>query len=359
MKNYLLAAALSLATLAAPAAMAETCGGTYRVKPGDSLSLIADRLYKDVGKWTAIHSRNIDTIGPRANAINVGMKLDIACIDGLPTGLPGGRSLAEATPVAAKPVTVRAGDASIRHRINLLTADGFEPFTGKSLHKGGMMTEVLDAAMKRAAPDQGYAIHWVDLWTSHQDPLLSNALLDAGFPWYQPDCENLPDSPRCQNFYFSDSMFELLVLLFHDKSKPMKFDKPEDLFGKTFCRPQGYETYLFNEQGRNWLKDGKLNVVTPLTTDECYEMVLEGKADAVVMNEFTGRAHIEELGLADRFGVVPQPIAIQELHVIIHKTHPEAKQLLDMINTALRDIREDGTYQAIIEDHMARVWAGY
>lgn len=88
-------------------------------------------------------------------------------------------------------------------------------------------------------------------------------------------------------------------------------------------------------------------------------MVLEGKADAVVMNEFTGRAHLKELGLSDKFDIVPQPIAIQALHVIVHKSHPEAQQMLVMVNDALRGIRANGTYQRIVEEHLARVWAGF
>lgn len=354
----LMCAALGLLGLAATSAAAETCGGVYTVQSGDSLSLIADRLYKDVGKWTSIHTGNIKSIGPKPNAIRVGMKLNMTCIDGLPTGLPGGREITSA-PVAAQPVKIAQGDASIRHKINLLTGDGYEPFTGKSLHNGGMLTDVVEAAMSKAAPKQGHAIHWVDHWSSHFDPLLSNALLDAGFPWYRPDCESLPDSFRCQNFVFSDPLFELLVLMFADKKRPLTFNTPEDLFGKTFCRPAGYDQDLFNQHGRYWLRDGKIKVVSPLTTTECYEMVLEGKADAVVMNEFTGRTHIKELGLTDQFSVVPQPIALQALHVIVHKTHPEHEEILEMINQGLRDIRKDGTYQSIIEDHLSRIWAGF
>ncbi len=359
MKNYIAAAAMGLFALAANSAAAETCGGVYAVQPGDSLSVIADKLYKDAGKWSAIHSRNIGTIGPKPSALRVGMKLSLACLEGLPLGLEGGKEISASVPVAAKPVRIASGSAEVRHRINLLTADDFAPFTGKDLHNGGMMTDVLNAAMRHAGPEQGYAVHWVDLWTAHEEPLLSNALLDAGFPWYKPDCGNNPEEPRCKNFLFSDPLFEVLVLMFTDKARPLTFTKDEDLFGKTFCRPQGYETYLFEQQGRHWLRDGKVEVVQPLTTAECYEMVLEGKADAVVMNEFTGRAQIKELGLSDRFDAVPEPISIQALHVIVHKTHPEAQQMMDMVNAALRGIREDGTYQAIIEDHMARVWAGY
>ena len=359
MKTFFAAAAMGLFALAANSAAAETCGGVYTVQSGDSLSVIADKMYKDAGKWSAIHNRNIDKIGPKPNAIRVGMKLSLACLEGLPLGLPGGKEIAAAVPAAAVPVKVAPGNAAVRKKINLLTADDFAPFTGKELHNGGMMTDVLNAAMRHASPAEGYAVHWVDLWTSHEEPLLSNALLDAGFPWYKPDCENNPAEPRCANFLFSEPMFEVLVLMFTDKARPLTFTKDEDLFGKTFCRPQGYETYLFEQQGRHWLRDGKVKVVQPLTTAECYEMVLAGKADAVVMNEFTGRAQIKELGLSNRFDVVPEPISIQALHVIVHKTHPEADQLMEMVNSALRGIRENGTYQTIIEDHMARVWAGY
>ena len=124
MKNILSAIVLGLSALGAHSATAETCGGVYTVQRGDSLSLIADRLYKDVGKWGVIHNLNIDTIGPSPSALRVGMKLEMACIDGLPTGLEGGREVAEATPVAAQPVEVAAGDVSVRHKINLLTGGG-------------------------------------------------------------------------------------------------------------------------------------------------------------------------------------------------------------------------------------------
>ncbi|WP_282076753.1 transporter substrate-binding domain-containing protein [Epibacterium ulvae] len=359
MKKTIAAAALGFSALLAQPAAAETCGGVYTVQAGDSLSVIAERLYENVGLWSAIHTRNIDKIGPKPNAIRVGMKLEMACLNGLPVGLPGGRTIAETAPVAAKPVEIVEGDAAIRHRINLLTADDFAPFTGKTLHNGGMMTDILNAAMEQADPEDGFAIHWVDLWTSHEEPLLSNALLDAGFPWYQPDCANNATHQRCRNFLFSDPMFEVLVLMFTPKDRPISFEKDEDLLGKTFCRPQGYERYLFDQDGRNWLREGKVKLIQPLTPTECYEMVLAGEADAVVMNEFTGRAQLKEIGLDAQFDVVPQPISIQALHVIIHKSHPEAEQLLTMMNAALRKIRDNGTYQSIVEDHMARIWAGF
>lgn len=359
MKNTIMAGLFGFATLAtASAVSAETCGGVYTVKPGDSLSLIADNQYKDVGKWTTIHSQNIDAIGPRPNAIRVGMKLQMPCLDGFPKGLPGGREVS-ATQVAAKPVEIKAGNAEVRKKINLLTGSNYAPFTEKTWHNGGLITDIVDAAMTDANPERGYAIHWVDHWGSHEDPLLSNALLDAGFPWFMPDCANNPDEYRCQNFHASTPLFELLILLFADRDKPIRFEKDSDLVGLTICRPQGYATHMLDQNGRNLLRDGKVTVVAPATPKDCYEMVLAGEADAVMMNEFSGRSELAQFGLTAKFDVVPQPVAIQSFHLLVHKTHPQADLVLDTINAGLDGIRTSGRYQEIVEDHLARVWAQF
>ena len=87
--------------------------------------------------------------------------------------------------------------------------------------------------------------------------------------------------------------------------------------------------------------------------------MVEGKADAVLMNEFAGRAQLKELGMADQFVVVPQPMSIGKLRVLVHKTHPQAQELLAMVNDGLNGIRANGTYQKIIEDHLTRIWAEF
>ncbi|MDJ0827188.1 MAG: transporter substrate-binding domain-containing protein [Rhodobacter sp.] len=359
MKHMLAAMAVGLSGLAAMPAAAETCGGTYTVRAGDSLSAIADTHYKNAGMWTAIHSANLDTIGPKPDRIAVGMTLSLACLDGLPVGLAGGVPLSNVQPTAAKIVQIQPGNAAVRKRINLLTGDDFAPFTAKAAHNGGLLTEVVQSAMTEAAPDKGFAIHWVDDWASHLEPLLSNALLDLGFPWYQPDCATTPENFRCQNFHFSDPMFELLILLFRDTARPFAFNLDTDIEGKTLCRPSGYFTFDLDQNGRRWLLDDKITLKQPRTVKDCFDMVLAGEADAVALNEFTGRAAIKEHGLADRITVVPQPLSVAGLHVVVHKSHPEAEDMLAMINDGLRGIRASGNYQNIIEDHMARIWAEF
>ena len=358
MKKLLLGAVLGIFAASANFASAQTCGGTYTVKGGDSLSAIADRRYNKANLWTAIHQANLSTIGKEPHSIRVGMKLSLTCIDGLPTGLEGGR-IVSATPAAANVVQVTPGTAAVRKRINLLTGSDYAPFTDREGHNGGLLTEVVQNAMQKADPAEGFSIHWVNDWSAHLEPLLSNALLDLGFPWFQPDCASTPDAYRCANFYFSDPMFEMLALLFTAKDRPMAFNTDNDILGKTLCRPAGYYTHDMDKDGRNWVRDGKIKLIQPAQINKCFEMLLDGEVDAVALNEFTGRAKIKELNLAAKVDVIPRPLSIEGLHVVVHKSHPQAQDMLETINAGLRGIKDDGKYQAIIEDHMARIWADF
>ncbi len=350
---------LLLVSVVQPAsAAADTCGGVYTVHPGDNLSGIADRMYQDAGKWRAIHNRNMTSIGPRPEGIRVGMQLSLPCLDGQPQGLPQG-------PVAATPTSVSTGDsegvsnAATGGAINLLTGDDFAPFTARMAPGGGLLAEVVSAGRAQAAPAEGYAIHWVNDWSSHFDPLLSNALLDLGFPWYKPACDTMPDSYRCRNFFFSEPMFETLMLLFAPKDHPFEFRRDEDIEGKTLCRPAGYLTFDLDQGGRRWVADNKITLLRPHTVRECFELVAAGRADAVAVNEFTGRSVMREHGFEAQFSEMPQPLAVLGLHVVVHKSHPRAAELLDMFDTGLRGIRDSGRYQAILDDHLTRFWRGH
>jgi polar amino acid transport system substrate-binding protein len=340
-------------------AQAQTCGGVYRVQGGDSLSLIADSQYKNAGYWTAIHQNNIAKIGQSPNNISVGMKLDLLCIDGLPVGLEGGVEVATAAAPAA-PLVVEPGTAASAKKINFLTADDYAPFTDRKALNGGLVTEVVQKAMEKAAPAEGFAIHWVNDWSAHLEPLLSNALLDLGFPWLKPDCVATPDNYRCANFHFSDSMFEMLVLVFVAKDRPIAFTKDDDMLGKTLCRPKGYYTHDLDKDGRNWLAEGKIKLEMPDKNADCFNMLLAGTVDAVVVDEFTGRATMKELNIGDKVEVVQsRPLSIEGLHVVVHKSHPRADELLGLINKGLADIKADGTYQQVIGPHMQLIWADF
>ncbi|MEM9349585.1 MAG: transporter substrate-binding domain-containing protein [Pseudomonadota bacterium] len=341
------------------AAEAQSCGGIYTVEQGDSLSLIADDLYKDAGRWSTIYQTNVSTIGSDPELIDVGTKLLLTCINGLPLGLEGGIDLSNIIAVSA-PLQVPLGDASVRNKINLLTADDYKPFTDRSLPGGGMYTEIVQATMEAAAPDVGFAIHWVNDWEAHQEPLLSNALLDLGFPWFKPDCEAEPATYRCQNLVFSDPVFEVLSVMFVRADSGFAYRTDADMEGRVLCRPAGFSTFIFDHKGRDWLRDGVITVDMPSAIDDCFEGVVSGRYDGLVLNEFTGREKIQSLGLEGVVDVAGGlPIAIDGLHIIAHKSHPQAAELMALVNGGLKEIKENGEYQRVIDEHMTRIWASF
>lgn len=356
MKRFLGMAAIFAAGFALPVA-AQSCGGTYTVAPGDSLSVIADSLYKDAGKWTAIHQANIGEIGENPNAIGVGQRLSISCIDGLPVGL----SAAAPAAVPAAPARVAtAPTAAGLSRIKLITGDDFAPFTDRTLENGGLLAEVMDVAMQAAAPDNGYGVFWINDWSAHLDPMLTNDMADMTFPWARPNCEETPDLQRCVDYHYSQALFEYLILLFVDKTRPVVFAEDADIEGRTLCRPSGYTLHMLDQNGRNWLRDDKVTLKQPRTVAECFEMLVAGNVDAVVLNEFTGRTALKDLNLKDQVDVVQgRPVSVAGLHVIISKTNPDAQTLLATVNSGLDRIKASGQYQDIVNSHMTRIWAGF
>ncbi|MEM8576296.1 MAG: transporter substrate-binding domain-containing protein [Pseudomonadota bacterium] len=358
MKRFLAAALAATIGCAAPA-LAQTCGGTYAVQRGDSLSLIADRQYQNASQWTEIHRNNLGLIGENPNAIRVGMKLQLGCIGGLPTGLPGGAPVAGAAAVPA-PAPAAASGRALEATINLVTAGDYAPFTDPDLDEGGLLTDVVNKAMGASGASKGYKIHWVNDWSSHLDPLMSSAMMDMAFPWFKPDCAGEPDNYRCANFHFSDPMFEMLILLFVDTARPIPFAEDTDIHGRTLCRPAGYFTHDLDRPDRRWLSDGLITLTSPSTVAECFELLVAGEVDAVAINEFTGRAAIKSAGLKGRVDVVQgRPVSIEGLHVLVHKAHPQAETLIATINEGMDTIKASGTYQQVIDRHMSTIWAEF
>lgn len=340
-----------IAILGAVPVQAATCGGTYTVQSGDTLWRIAGALYNDPTKWKALQADNLTAIGGSTKGLQVGMRLSVACIDGLPTGLEGGADLPE--------TAEQTGTTAPQAKINLMTASDYAPFSDRDLPNGGLMTDVVSAAMAHANPVGGFEIHWVERRETFLDPQLSDELLDMGFPWSQPDCVAAPEDYICANFLFSDMMFEMLTGLFTATDAPVVFDKDTDLHGKTLCRPSGYALHQLDRPDRRWLSDGLIELKRPHAVADCFAMLMAGEVDAVVLNEFTGRAAISDLGLTGKVDLAPRPLAIEGLHLLIHKTHPQARAMLEIINGGLRGINDNGSFQRIVDTHLTRIWAEY
>lgn len=357
----LFAAALLLPALAAAPAAAQTCGADYVIQEGDSLAKIAGRVYGKTSQWTVIFYANQDRLGGGSSLIVPGLAVRIPCIGGSEPALPVTATTEASTPAPAPKIEVTA----LRKKIQFLTADDYAPFTGRALPNGGMTTDIVSMAMDLLKAESGgkvdYAVNWVNDWSAHHNPLLVTHAFDMGFPWYKPDCEHFDDldpegQNRCQKFFFSDTIYEEMSLLFVKKESPLKFETDQEILGRTLCRPAGYFTFDLEQNGRRWLKDKKITLLRPQSIEECFRLLMDGSADAVALSELTGRAGMMKADLADKVRVIERPLAILDDHVLIAKTHPNARIMLHYVNSALAKLKADGRFDEIVEKHMTLFW---
>ena len=339
----------------------QTCGTDYTIKEGETLAQIAARVYGNPAQWTVIFYANQDRLGDNVSMLVPGLALRLPCIGGTqpPTALPP----AATTPAQTPPETGFIISSLVR-RIEFLTADGFAPYTGRALEGGGMLTQVINSAMGQIKEEAkgrfDYGISWVNDWAAHLNPLLLTRAFDVGFPWARPDCEagNLDQSSqfRCQRFFFSEPLYEVITGLFVRANSKIRSLRREDVAGKTLCRPAGYPTHELDKDGRNWVRDNVVTLIRPPSVDECFRLLDNGTVDGVAEAELAGRASIVSLGLGDKVRMLDQPLALTTYHVLVSKSHPHARTILYYVNSSLEKLREKGEYDRIIERHLARFW---
>jgi hypothetical protein len=104
------------------------------------------------------------------------------------------------------------------------------------------------------------------------------------------------------------------------------------------------------------LKDGKITLLRPQTSEECFRLLDGGGVDGVVEADLVGRASANTLGIHERVQMIDRPLALTSLHVAIAKSHPHARAILYYINTSLAKLRDTGEYERIVSRHLARFW---
>jgi polar amino acid transport system substrate-binding protein len=339
---------------------AQTCGSDYVVQEGDSLAKIATKVYGKASEWTLIFYANQDRLGGAQSLLVPGLSIRIPCLDNQTPQLPP----AATTEAQAPKPTPLIVSPEVR-RIQFLTADDYAPFTDRSLPAGGMATDIVVTAMnqfkKDANADMEFNVSWVNDWSAHLTPLLSTRAFDMGFPWAKPNCEQFEaldtnGKLRCQKFFFSEPIFEEQTLVFVRKDSPITMESDNELLGKKLCRPAGYSTYELDDNGRNWVKDKKVFLISPPSVEDCMRLLMDGSVDAIPINELTGRAAVVKLDLTDKIRVIDKPLALTTLHVIIAKTHPNARIMLYYVNSALERLHTSGEYDRIVERHLQSFW---
>ena len=240
--------------------------------------------------------------------------------------------------------------------ISLLTGPNNPPLSDPDWPAQGLMTELVEAAFDASPEDVQLSLAWEEDWSAHLFPMLDDQRYDMGFPWFRPDCDVQPDDTLCSAFHFSDPVLDLVVLLFVRADAPVRFEDDTDVVGRILCRPAGFATHMLDGQGRGWLKDKKISLKQPSSPDACFEMLVAGDVEGVVLNEFVGVQKLFELNLTEKVVPLPRPVSVEGLHVVISRKHWQGTTHLYRFNAGLAALRQTPRYDEIIARHLKLFW---
>lgn len=220
--------------------------------------------------------------------------------------------------------------------VALTTGQDDPPFTDRDRSDGGIAThlvlEVLHAAGLQTRLD------WLPWRRGYS--LTRSGAYQASFPY-------LKTSERERDFLYSDIIFTDSTYVWTRSGETIAPGDPRRFAGKTICVPQSFHSPLLDMLA-GMITRGEVAVIRPDTPEKCVQMLAAGRVDALSGEEDEITVPIRNLGLTGKISHDPAPLARLDFYVIFSKKNPGAADLLDRFNTALRRMKDDGRYAALM-----------
>lgn len=229
---------------------------------------------------------------------------------------------------------VSAGPASA---VNLVSGNNYFPYSDERLPSGGLATVLVQAVFKHMGEVTDIAFL---PWDEGYEATQSNRYL-ATFPYVR-------NPEREQAFLFSDPLFSVRPHIFMSFNNAPGLTQPEDLAGHTLCVPKG------------WAVDGYLQKVVELgqvaVYDQtgivgCFQLLHQGKVDAISIDRELGTIAARAISAEPWTKIRNLAAGSNPNHLIVSKSLPNAADWINRFNTALQELRLDGTITRLTEEY--------
>ncbi|WP_247892450.1 transporter substrate-binding domain-containing protein [Azospirillum sp. Sh1] len=236
--------------------------------------------------------------------------------------------------------------------LDLVTGNDYAPYTGEDLPGGGLVTELVRQAF--AVGGRRYDVRFMP-WKRGYDGVVLGRFL-ATFPYVRT-----PERER--EVLFSDPVVEVRQFVYLSRRSAMEFhgrgrpgaeggsDGVTDFRGRTVCQPVGYALPAELEE---LVQLGRLTRHTPSDLGACMRMVAAGRADALVIDEYSAAAVIARAGLTEEIRISEQPFASVTLHLVVGRATPGAEAMVAAFNDGLKTLKQQGVYRQLLAAHTVR-----
>ncbi|WP_158320236.1 substrate-binding periplasmic protein [Bdellovibrio bacteriovorus] len=223
--------------------------------------------------------------------------------------------------------------------VKLSTDDGYAPYTGQKLSRGGMVTEIVQEVVS----GMGHSVDLTWLPWRRGFEKARQAQFDGLFPY-------LKTADREKEFLFSEPLYEIRNTVFSLKGESGFYSSLESLKGKTYCLPLGWAPAT--HELAELVQKKRVKVFEALNTSTCAKMVNSGRADFFVTDDAQGEAALRETGLVESISLTPHLLPKTQLYFIISRSHPNGVEFVRKFNESLMDLKKSGSYEKIVLRHL-------
>jgi polar amino acid transport system substrate-binding protein len=235
-------------------------------------------------------------------------------------------------------ICITGFNVSQAQTINITNGE-WAPYLSEDLPHKGIASQIVSEAFKKEDFDVKYGFFpWV---RAYEEAKKGNEW-QASVIWSK-------NAERQESFYYSDPIIILRNVFFYLRESEFEWEKVSDLrdYKIGLTRGYSYNKALVKAEESGWLD------VERVTSDELnFRKLLRGRISALIANEDVGTEIIKKYYKGfecHAFVSHPRPTSQKEYSVIISKKAPNAKKLLDALNSGLRKLSAEGRIQEILQ----------
>lgn len=223
--------------------------------------------------------------------------------------------------------------------MRLVTGDDYAPFTGKTLPAGGMLTQVVQAALQHSGVE--YSLAWRP-WKRGYVQTLSGGF-DATFPYVKT-------AEREVLFLYSQPIFHVEQYIFSRAGDVIEITEKASMRGRSLCYPLGWQPPANIQQ---MLDDGELSRHAPVGLKECARLLLMGRDDFFISDRLLGETALQLSGVpAEKFRRSNTAVGHNALHLIVPREHAHGAEIIGQFNRGLTALKTSGDYQRLLENYL-------
>lgn len=221
--------------------------------------------------------------------------------------------------------------------VELVTGNNYLPYTDERLPGGGFATILVKAMFDEVGIESN--IHFMP-WGEGYDAAKNGQFL-ATFPYIRT-----PE--RDVDFLFAVELFVVRPYLFINFNRATGITQLSDLNGKTLCVPKGWgiDSYL-----TPLTDSGQLAVVDTTNVVGCFQMLYDGKVDAISIDRRLGNAAAAHVNKGNwtklrRLGSISNPN-----YLIIPRNYLNAEEWAARLSDAKAKLDADGTTARLLKEY--------